>query len=379
MLSSPLSTYNTLITSRLGILHRNRWCFLESQEWQGSDYIRWDPGMCFAYEEVPAQCSDPEFDLGEINSDMSAVTNLYDSSLYCSECFLELFRMRMLDPRLTNSNFTQYLMDEFSAIRSACSTTLPYTTSSATLYIGTPTTSSSTTAASTTSGAVTATPTCLGQLVQPQGNYLTCNDLCDDYQVSTRDARVATRDYGCQFNTTICLPLPCELDTVWDSPSCAALAERYSNSTDKLTELQFLSWNPNIQGSCEGVAIGQRVCKGAPGGTFPSPVATITAPGATGTAVYYSTAAPAYSTRLGSIPDCGRYYLVALGDDCYTVDIQFSITFNLLREYNTYLYERCSNLWLGYDVCVSRVTQPKTSTDGTCGVGVTCVGSGFGE
>lgn len=41
----------------------------------------------------------------------------------------------------------------------------------------------------------------------------------------------------------------------------ADLAEKYSNSTDEVTVAQFLSWNPNIQGSCSGVAIGQRVCK----------------------------------------------------------------------------------------------------------------------
>ncbi|KAI1745619.1 hypothetical protein F4680DRAFT_443092 [Xylaria scruposa] len=57
----------------------------------------------------------------------------------------------------------------------------------------------------------------------------------------------------------------------------AALTERYSNSTDKITESQSLACNRNIQGSYDGAAIGQRVCKGAPGGTFPSPVATITA------------------------------------------------------------------------------------------------------
>ncbi|KAF2969309.1 hypothetical protein GQX73_g4254 [Xylaria multiplex] len=350
----------------------NRWCFLESQEWQGSDYIRWDPGMCFAYEEVPAQCSDPGFDLDEINSDMSGLTNLYDSSLYCSECFLELFRMRMLDPWLTNSNFTQYMLDEFSAIQSFANPLYRYEMCTDRGY-------------KRLFNDIAVYHLFCDPVYWNANNKLEHNGCVDNfrssysdsnmprYQVSTGDARVATRDYSCQFNTTICLPLPCELDTVWDSPSCATLAERYSNSTNRLTELQFLAWNPNIQGSCDGIAIGQRVCKGAPGGTFPSPVATITAPAATGTGVYYSTATPAHPTQSGSIPDCGRYYLVASGDDCYTVDIQFSITFDQLREYNTYLDEQCSNLWLDYDVCVARVTQPKTSTDGTCGVGVTSV------
>jgi hypothetical protein len=89
---------------------------------------------------------------------------------------------------------------------------------------------------------------------------------------------VATNDYFCQFNTTLCLPLPCELDTVWNLLSwflpclssalvgklirrSADLATQYSNSTYNITEAQFFSWNQNIQGSCDGVAVGQRVCK----------------------------------------------------------------------------------------------------------------------
>ncbi|KAL7621625.1 hypothetical protein AAE478_008951 [Parahypoxylon ruwenzoriense] len=268
-------TYNVGIAC-LQDSNRN-WCFFESQDWQGSDYIRYDPGMCFAYDEIPDQCNDIAFNLDDITPDMSALSNIYDSSLYCSECFLELFRMRMLDPWLTNSNFTDYLIGEFADIQS--------------------------------------------------------------YE----------------------------------------LAQRYSNSTYNITQLQFLSWNSNIQGSCDGVAIGQRVCKGAPGGTFPSPVATITAPEATGTGVYYTTATPAYPTQSGTIEDCGKYYLVGSGDNCYTVDVRFSITFEQLQEYNTYLDDQCLNLWLDYSVCVARVTPPKVSTDGTCGVGVICEGSGFGD
>ena len=39
------------------------------------------------------------------------------------------------------------------------------------------------------------------------------------------------------------------------------LATRYSNSTYNVTTAQLLSWNTNIQGSCSGIAAGQRVCK----------------------------------------------------------------------------------------------------------------------
>lgn len=43
------------------------WCFVESQTWRGSDYIRSEPTMCFSDGDdnstVAPQCSDPGFDL----------------------------------------------------------------------------------------------------------------------------------------------------------------------------------------------------------------------------------------------------------------------------------------------------------------------------
>ncbi|KAJ2988999.1 hypothetical protein NUW58_g3691 [Xylaria curta] len=341
----------------------NNWCFMESQEWQGSDYIRWDPGMCFAFDEIPDRCSDPEFDIDEISGSMASLTNVYDSSLYCSECFLKLFRLRMLDPWLTDSNFTRYLMEEFSEVQRCCmfnNTTiyyfcrysvrwntdnkleydrranyiggafLPLRLVWAALYSRRPTSARATTSAT------------IIKCLQEMPELLRATMHVNSTRPSACHSPVSLTPYG-------------------------------THQADAITELQFLAWNPNIQGSCDGVALGQRVCRGAPGGTFPSPTATITAPGATGTGTYYSTATAAHPTQSGSIEDCGRYYLVAAGDDCFTVDVQFSLTFAQLRDFNKYLDDQCSNLWLDYDVCVAKVTQPKTSTDGTCSAGVTSV------
>lgn len=86
--------------------------------------------------------------------------------------------MRLLDPWLAPSNFTGYLINQFDYVQSNCSTTLPYTTSSSTLYIGAQT-AATTTVTATTNVTVAPTPTCLGQVVQPLANWLTCNDLCD--------------------------------------------------------------------------------------------------------------------------------------------------------------------------------------------------------
>ncbi|KAL2168754.1 hypothetical protein VTG60DRAFT_6863 [Thermothelomyces hinnuleus] len=163
---------------------------------------------------------------------------------------------------------------------------------------------------------------------------------------------------------------------------CDQLAQRYSNSTYNVTTSQSLSWNTNVQGSCSGIAPGQRsprAIHSAPGGTFPKPNATVTAPGATGSPTYYTPATPAHPTQSGTISACGNYYLVVTGDDCFTVCQRFGLNFTQLQAYNPYLTDDCLNLWLNYDVCVAPVTPQAVSTDGTCPPGVTCVGSGFGD
>ncbi|KAM0699779.1 hypothetical protein Q7P36_000415 [Cladosporium allicinum] len=356
------------------------WCFFDSQSWQGSDYIRYDSLMCADESDMPDICNDEDFDIQSITADMQAMTNLYNSSMFCSECFLELYRLRLLDPWLASTNFTDYLIGQFDSVQQNCSTTLPYTMSSSTLYIGAQTTvtaTATTTDAATTINTAASTAVCLGQVVQPIANWLTCDDLSDTYNVSTGDARTATGDYDCFFDTPACLPLPCPIYTVWGSPSCASLAELASNSTNNVSESQFLAWNSNIQGSCGRVANSQRVCMEAPGGTWTTPSVTITAP--TGTVLYYTTATPAYPTQSGTTESCGKYYQVVSGDDCATVNLRFGLNITQLQSLNTYLDDNCSNLWLDYDVCVAPVSAPTVSSDGSCGVGVTCAESGFGK
>lgn len=115
----------------------------------------------------------------------------------------------------------------------------------------------------------------------------------------------------------------------------------------------------------------------APGGTWTTPSVTITAP--MGTALYYTTATPAYPTQSGTTERCGKYYQVVSGDDCATVNLRFGLNVTQLQSLNTYLDDKCSNLWLNYDVCVAPVSAPTVSSDGSCGVGVTCAESGFGK
>jgi hypothetical protein len=82
-------------------------------------------------------------------------------------------------------------------------------------------------------------------------------------------------------------------------------------------------------------------------GTAPKPKATITAPGATGSATYYETTTPANPTQSGTISQCGAYYLVEPGDDCFTVTRRFHIAAGTLRDWNTYVAETCTGTQFG--------------------------------
>jgi hypothetical protein len=63
----------------------SNWCFVDSQKWQGSDYIRYDPVMCYPNGDdnstVAPECDDPEFDVDVITDEMAALTNIYDGEL----------------------------------------------------------------------------------------------------------------------------------------------------------------------------------------------------------------------------------------------------------------------------------------------------------
>lgn len=65
----------------------DNWCFLESQEWTGSDFIRWDPTMCSPSDDdddfVAPECYHEGFDLDSLDSEMMSLNNMYDEELVC--------------------------------------------------------------------------------------------------------------------------------------------------------------------------------------------------------------------------------------------------------------------------------------------------------
>ncbi|RAH80511.1 carbohydrate-binding module family 18 protein [Aspergillus japonicus CBS 114.51] len=357
------------------------WCYLESQKWQGADYIRYEGNACENADAAdnPAHCLDPTWSTRNFTSEMKMITNMYDQSTVCSECFVKMWRQRLMSPNLPSGEFGQYLLSQYDNIQQNCSVSLPVTTySTRLLATATKTITGTGVGAAATATAATSS-SCLGQLVQPRKLFY-CPDLTDTYNVSTGTAYHITGDNsGCQFTEPICLPLPCELDTVYLNPTCADLAARYSTDNNEVTVTQFLSWNPFIQGSCGSLYTGQRVCKSPPGGRF-NATAIIYAPTTAGS--YYTTASPAEPTQPGATADCGLYYQVASGDTCNSIALRFGLTFAELQQLNVDITDTCSNLWLGYDICVAPVTKAPLSTDGRCGPSfnqTTCLGTAFGD
>ncbi|KAJ5631936.1 carbohydrate-binding module family 18 protein [Penicillium longicatenatum] len=232
-----------------------------------------------------------------------------------------MWRQRLMSPLLPNGEQTDYLLKQYEAIQSNCSTSFPVTTYGTTLSVATATATVSKSTAlvtSSTSSASATSTSCLGQLIQPFDEYRSCFNISDTYNVSTGAIVAATGDQGCEFHSPICLPFPCEIDVVWDHPSCQDLATRYSTESNNITLTQFMAWNPTILGSCGFVSHVQRVCKSPPGRQFTA-TAVVYAPTAAGS--YYSTATPAEPTQAGTTSDCGLFYDVVSGDTCNSEEV----------------------------------------------------------
>ncbi|PVH76630.1 carbohydrate-binding module family 18 protein, partial [Cadophora sp. DSE1049] len=365
-------------------------CQVERQGWQGQEAISYSEDYCSFDNEngdMP-ECADPDFDPSVVTADMKSMTNLYSKDLLCSDCFLKIFHSRLESPFLPVVEYTDYLLDQWKDIQAVCSTSIPVTTKSSTLYVGpatstTPTSGPVSTEMPTTTKSVPpAATTCPGQLVKTadqNGLPFGCAYIAEKYGVSTGSVIFATNDNLCDVDTTICLPLPCQTARIGFTESCESLVKKYATEANSLSQDLFLSWNPNIIGFCQNLLGSQYVCKGPPGGqvSLDAPVYN-----PTGTTGYYSTAVPPQPTSTGTTESCGLYHSVVQGDICQTICLRYGISFDQLLAINTQLLPDCSNLWLGYSYCVYTVSEPLVSTDGSCGTqhnNAQCKGSGFGN
>ncbi|OJJ46524.1 hypothetical protein ASPZODRAFT_52789, partial [Penicilliopsis zonata CBS 506.65] len=62
-------------------------------------------------------------------------------------------------------------------------------------------------------------------------------------------------------------------------------------------------------------------------------------------------------------PDCTKYHRVVQGDTCDGIDRQHGITLAEITHWNPLVGPDCTNLWLGYYVCVDAPDKPIPSTE----------------
>ena len=91
---------------------------------------------------------------------------------------------------------------------------------------------------------------------------LACAELSLLYGVTTGDLYQYTGGSDCYSSDDVCLPAACNLMQVQSITSCASIAALLTaNSTiGTITTTQLLSWNPNIIGTCDALAVGQYIC-----------------------------------------------------------------------------------------------------------------------
>ncbi|KAG5297288.1 hypothetical protein I7I48_06359 [Histoplasma ohiense] len=100
----------------------NNWCFLESQGWESDGNSKWFLDQCYG-DDPPSQCDDQVLIEADAAADPDeiSVTNMYSRDLFCSECFMKMWRQRLLSPILSPGKFAEYLVDEFNKINAVCS------------------------------------------------------------------------------------------------------------------------------------------------------------------------------------------------------------------------------------------------------------------
>jgi hypothetical protein len=54
----------------------------------------------------------------------------------------------------------------------------------------------------------------------------------------------------------------------------------------------------------------------------------------------------------GIVSNCKKYHLIEDGESCWSIYTEAGITLAQLRKWNSQVDASCSNLWLGYYICI---------------------------
>ncbi|KAF2817301.1 uncharacterized protein BDZ99DRAFT_565066 [Mytilinidion resinicola] len=127
---------------------------------------------------------------------------------------------------------------------------------------------------------------------------------------------------------------------VQPSDTCLSIAARYS-----ISFAEFYFWNPSVGADCSGILAGYWVCVAVDDATPPSTTSTLT----------ITPVVPKPTpTQPGLISTCNNFYKVAKGDTCISIVASFGYKFTVeaFEAWNPSVGADCTNMWLGYWVCV---------------------------
>lgn len=148
----------------------------------------------------------------------------------------------------------------------------------------------------------------------------------------------------------------------------------------KLAEL--LAWNSWLSADCDAALFAnlnstasRAVCIGV---WSQSVSAAITTSTRSGTAT--STTVSMGPTQSGVVSGCQLFHTVVDGDDCLSIENEYSVTLAQLYRWNPSIGSTCNNLWLGYTYCVKgpgSSTTPKAISSPVSSSGPTQTGTAF--
>ena len=82
---------------------------VESLSWVGSDIVRPDCST----DPTAQQCVNPY----NVTAENERLANLYNDSMLCSDCFVQMMYYRVTSDYLPDSDYSDYLVDQFQDIQ----------------------------------------------------------------------------------------------------------------------------------------------------------------------------------------------------------------------------------------------------------------------
>ncbi|KAK5654042.1 hypothetical protein OQA88_7720 [Cercophora sp. LCS_1] len=133
-------------------------------------------------------------------------------------------------------------------------------------------------------------------------------------------------------------------------PTCENILDLFEISIG-----QFYEWNPSVGVDCSGLWAGYQYCV-----AVPTPASSSAPPPSSSTT---PTPTPPGPTQAGQPPNCIAWHVAESGDDCGTVETEYSITHTQFIEWNPAVSNDClSGFWGGYAYCVAISATPSSST-----------------